>query len=100
MKDIKGDEIEVGDEVAYASYDYSAKLSVGIVTEVINVQFSLDDHDSSSVKIDRTHSSAYGFGRKYVYDEKTHESTWITIKSIAVVIGKQNRVVILKKHAA
>jgi hypothetical protein len=89
MKDIKGNEIETGDEIAYASYSCAPKLSVGTVTSI----------GADCVQVMRSHSSAYGFGKKFVYDEKTKKGKFVDVQPCYVWIGIPSRVVILKKHA-
>jgi len=88
MKDIKGNEIKVGDEIAYTSSPYAGpRLTTGKVAVTEN-----------SATINREYCScAYNFNKKFVYDSAKKTGEFVYKKSRNTTVGFESRIVILSR---
>lgn len=92
MKDMFGSEIEVGDELVYASESYSLMMTFGTAHKVFA------DH----VIVDRKFNTLYqgvkdGMQRRYNYHAKAGEDRYTTVKARKTTISMPSRVVVLRK---
>ena len=93
MKDVLGVEIEIGDELVYASSPYqSVRLTFGTVISVTE----------RSARIKRTLAPGVkdGIAQKWCWDASTNTGHHEPVPATATTIGAPSRCMIIRKHTS